>query len=271
MTAKKKKAAPPTRRASSAWIKWEKSLESDPRFTRMVRKLRNNSVTAASPERFICTLIIGGLIKLWSFADTHIRKDNVLDLGKADIDDMVGVPGFADSMPDSWLKEIDESHVELPDFQEHNGVIAKRQALAQKRMANMRERRRDADVTQELPTGDDDASLDQTRPDLEEKDKKPPLAASISVNGEQQANTGGAPTGQSAGDFDPDAYLIWNTGLEFLGGEKRRSLLGSLQAKYGAVVLAQKLAEVMSATERPQEPVAYLVKALQRTERGVVV
>ena len=150
------------------WVKWEKDIETDPRFVRIVRKLRNNSVTGALPERSVVTLAMGALLRFWSYSDTHLRADNTLDLGVADIDDLVAVDGFAESLPEDWLIVIDDQHVELPGYQEHSGVEAKKKALTQKRVETHRKRMRNADVTQESEHIVNSALPDQTRPDQEE-------------------------------------------------------------------------------------------------------
>lgn len=121
----------------SGWIKWEKDLESDPRVLRMARELKRScNALAFSPVTLVC----GGLVKLWSYADTHIRDDDTLDLGSTELDELIGIPGFCDLMPTDWLRKIDENTVELPGFLDHNGVEAKKKALTQKRVENHRKR-----------------------------------------------------------------------------------------------------------------------------------
>jgi hypothetical protein len=135
----------------SGWIKVEKSLDDDPRVIRMVARLRNADVTLGSRAPL---LVIGALVKFWWYADTHIRQDDTLDLSPSEIDEMVGLPGFCDLLPECWLRQVDGNCVELPDFQKHNGVEAKKRAVTQKRVSRHRNA---ASVTPALP--------DQTRPD----------------------------------------------------------------------------------------------------------
>jgi hypothetical protein len=78
------------------------------------------------------TLVCGALTRLWVYADSHARDDDSLDLGMAEIDELVGINGFAAMMPPDWLREIDDRTVELPGFQAHNGTEAKKKALTQK-------------------------------------------------------------------------------------------------------------------------------------------
>lgn len=147
------------------WVKWEKDLETDPRFVRLVRKMRDTCHAGALQASAATSLAMGCLLRLWSYADTHIRTDNTLDLGTADIDDLVGVPGFAVSLPEDWLRLIDDGTVELPQYQEHNGVEAKKKDLAQKRQERKRSRDRHAAVTNERDASVTSALPDQTRPD----------------------------------------------------------------------------------------------------------
>lgn len=159
-------------RVAGGWVKWEKDIEEDPRFKRMVNRLRNTSVTSALPERTVVSLVSGCLLKLWSYADSYVRADDTLDLGPDDIDALVGLPGFATAMPIDWLVVVDDQHVELPDFQTHNGIVAKRKALTQKRVANFRQRISNDGVTPEEPPSNAAALPDQTRPDQKRLDQE---------------------------------------------------------------------------------------------------
>ncbi len=165
----------------SAWIKLEKSIDSDPRVLRMARKLERrfslveNGVTQDSDSCNACalpgvTLVVGALSRLWTYADTHIRHDDVLELGPDEINLLVGVPGFVEMCPTDWLEPIDEESVKLPNYQEHNGVEAKRKALTQKRVETLRKRNRNAVALQECNAL---ALPDQTRPRPRPKEEPP--------------------------------------------------------------------------------------------------
>lgn len=164
----------------SGWIKWEKDIETDPRFVRIVRKLKTVTHPSrtrhaqALQESAVITLTMGALLRFWSYADTHIRSDDTLDLGPADIDDLVGVQGFASALPEDWMRPIDDAHVELPGYQTHNGVEAKKRDLAQKRQERKRSRDSHADVTQE-----GDASVIVALPDQDQdhQEKNPTASA----------------------------------------------------------------------------------------------
>ena len=157
----------------SGWIKLEKDLRDDPRFLRMVRAYCNAHVTHERiSERHCATLLLGCLAQLWMYADSHIREDDTLDLGADEVDELIGVQGFAALMPSDWLEVVDPHRVKLQDFHAHNGTDAKKKALTAKRVANHRIR----NVTQErndVPASSNAAALpDQTRPDQTRPDQK---------------------------------------------------------------------------------------------------
>ena len=159
----------------SGWIKFEKDVRDNPRFRRMKRaylEAHANDVTHVRfKEAYVATLLVGCLAQLWMYADSHIREDNTLDLGTDEIDELVGVEGFAQLMPADWLQVVDAHHVVLPGFQEHNGTEAKKKAQTQRRV----ERHRVRTVTQErngsLTSGNAHALPDQTRPDQKRPDQ----------------------------------------------------------------------------------------------------
>ncbi len=138
----------------SGWIKIEKDLITEPRFRRMVKALAERGNADVTHMRVssshAVTQVLGGLAMLWIYADTHIREDDTLDVGADEIDELVGITGFAQVMPEDWLQVLDANRVKLPGFQEHNGTEAKKKALTQKRVARHRIRT----VTQERFTND---------------------------------------------------------------------------------------------------------------------
>jgi hypothetical protein len=159
----------------SGWIKLEKELREDRRFTRMVDALlsrKNESVTSVTQmrllERNAVTQVLGGLAQLWMFADSHIREDDTLDITADEIDQLVGIEGFTKLMPSDWLEVFDANSVRLPDFQAHNGTEAKKRAVTAKRVKRHRIRTAVSDVTQEKRTSVTRALPDQTRPDQTE-------------------------------------------------------------------------------------------------------
>ena len=140
------------------WIKYEKDLETDPRFLRMLHKLNAGNDL---PYTTCVTLLCGALTRFWAYADTHVRADDQLELGRADIDGLLGVTGFCAAMPEDWLVIVDDDTIILPNYQRHNGVEARKRALDHKRQEAKRRR----DRTTERDRSVTGTRLDQTRPD----------------------------------------------------------------------------------------------------------
>lgn len=155
----------------SGWIKVEKDLSTDPRVLRMASRLRNADVTLGSRARLV---IVGALVTLWWYADTHIREDDTLPVGADQINELVGVENFCDLMPADWLVIVDSNNVKLIDYTAHNGTTAKKRALGQKRQERHRSHV-NADVTPESRSHNTNSV---TRPredqDLEKTKKEEP-------------------------------------------------------------------------------------------------
>lgn len=159
----------------SGWIRAEKELTETIRFKRMV-KAYGNALRGVT-ERDITrdeTLLLGALIRLWMYADSHIRDDNVLTITLDEINEIVGVENFAQCLPTDWLQIIDADHVELPDFLEHNGTSARQRKNNAKRQANHRWKKKQLDVTRDVTHSNarNDARPDQTRPNQTKLDHK---------------------------------------------------------------------------------------------------
>jgi hypothetical protein len=152
---------------SGGWIKFEKDLLTDPRVLRMAAHLRDNDKIDACCNAHALhhvTLVLGGLAQLWFLCDTHIGQDDVLPLGINEINQFVGIEGFANILPEDWLQVVDAHHVKLPNYHIHNGTVAKKTALTNKRV----NRHRLARNGQALQPCNADALLDL---DLDHKKK----------------------------------------------------------------------------------------------------
>jgi hypothetical protein len=157
----------------SGWIKIEKDLPASIRFRRVVTRLKERNALPGvtdCDDAMLTTLLLGALMRLWIYADTHIAADNTIEGTAEEIDALVGLPGFTQSMPDDWLVERGGGLVELPDFLEKNGTSAKQRQDAARRQAEFRHRRKlhgvtdmSRDVTQR--NARNDARPDQKRPE----------------------------------------------------------------------------------------------------------
>lgn len=145
----------------SGWIKIDKDLSESLRFKRVVRKLResSNALRGVTSHVTAHTIVLGALARLWVHADTHIQNDDVLEATTDEIDELVGVDGFAAALPADWLQVVDPEHVKLTDFLAHNGGSARERKQGAKRQAAYRSRKQARNVT------DSNALRDEPRPD----------------------------------------------------------------------------------------------------------
>lgn len=153
----------------SGWIKLEKDLREDVRVKRMARELVPRCNACALHA---VTLVLGGLVQLWMHADTFARDDDTLEITAAEIDELTGIEGFAELIPQDWLEVLDATRVKLPDFQKHNGSEAKRKAQTAKRVSKHRALHSNGVALRETNTCNAQALPDQTRPDQIRPDQK---------------------------------------------------------------------------------------------------
>ena len=114
------------------WIKMRTSFGRDGRVRKVSRSLATN-----------VTHVCGALYLMWSLADeiAEEREDGGAFLPgyePVDLDDHVGIEGFAEALPDEWM-EIRSDGLYLPDYVEHNGATGKKRAQDQKRQKKRRQ------------------------------------------------------------------------------------------------------------------------------------
>lgn len=70
--------------------------------------------------------LLGALVTLWSYADTHIRSDNTLPVTLSGLAPILGLPvTVLEAFPACWIIESEEGVVTLPGYCEKNGLTAK--------------------------------------------------------------------------------------------------------------------------------------------------
>lgn len=111
------------------WIKVEVGLRRKPAVKRLAR------ILGVEPD-----LVVGKLVRLWSWAD-EVTEDGVIQHAtKSDVDEEVGAMDFADALEEiGWLKSHNDS-VELVNYTEHNGSTAKSRAQTARRQAKHKQR-----------------------------------------------------------------------------------------------------------------------------------
>jgi hypothetical protein len=161
----------------SGWIKVDKDLGETIRFRRVVRRLRDSSNALRSvTDALAVTIVLGGLQRFWIYADSHICDNNTLDITPDEINELVGIEGFAQALPADWLQVLDSNQVQLPDFVEHNGSSEKQRRNNARRQAEYRHRHKSHNVTRDVTPSNarNDARPDQNRPEEKrpEEEKK---------------------------------------------------------------------------------------------------
>lgn len=112
------------------WIKMRVDLSDDPAVIAMAAKLAVSELT-----------IVGGLHKLWSWADRHTTDGNARSVTTSWINRYIMLPDFAEAMIEAgWLTV--GNGVSFPNFERHNGESGKKRAITNKRVSEHREMKR---------------------------------------------------------------------------------------------------------------------------------
>lgn len=94
--------------------------------------------------------VVGGLVRLWIWADQQTIDGNAASVTKSAIDRHSGVTGLADAMlaPSvRWLVACETGGFAFPNFSRHNTQTGKQRALTSKRVAAFKQRKGNAKVT----------------------------------------------------------------------------------------------------------------------------
>jgi hypothetical protein len=109
------------------WIKLQKDTPEKPEVLAISSRLQ------LDPDA-----VVGKLVRIWSWFDTHTLNGNAESVTFAFLDRITGVTGFAEQMMlVGWLIQKG-SVLTLPNFEYHNGQSAKKRALVNKRVEKYR-------------------------------------------------------------------------------------------------------------------------------------
>jgi hypothetical protein len=196
----------------SGWIKIDKDLSESLRFKRVVRKLResSNALRGVTSPVTASTIVLGALARLWMHADTHIENDDVLEATVDEIDELVGVDGFAAALPADWLQVVDSEHIKLTDFLAHNGGSARERKQGAKRQAAYRSRKQSRNVTSSNALRDEPRP-DQTRPEETRPDTDQTRAREVAQTAESFARLKAA---YPEGTYRQSEWLIAERDIE---------------------------------------------------------
>lgn len=147
------------------WIKMRTDLKEDPAVYKIAEILNIDELQA-----------IGALFCFWAWADKHCVDGHVDGATSRLVDRVSLINGFTDALVSVGWLSVDDSGIQIPKFERHNGDSAKARTLKTERQAKWR-RNKDSDV-------DGDASTKtSTRPSTREEKRreevntnKPPVA-----------------------------------------------------------------------------------------------
>lgn len=106
------------------WLKFEKATLDKPEVFAIAARL------GIDPDA-----VVGKLIRVWSWFDTHTVDGNAAGVTPELLDRIAGATGFVTAMHESGWVVVAEGGVSLPNFDRHNGETAKKRALTAKRVA----------------------------------------------------------------------------------------------------------------------------------------
>lgn len=130
-------------RGKVAWIKFDKDLVNDPRVLRAAGALAEkftisretskgdgfavgSDLTESESIAVMRNAVIGALVTLWVYADTHITEGDILKISQPEIDHLVGIDGFCWSVGPEWIEETNNGvWTVLPGYCEKNGLLSK--------------------------------------------------------------------------------------------------------------------------------------------------
>lgn len=118
------------------WLKFEKATPDKPEVFAIATHLD------IDPDA-----VVGKLIRVWSWFDTHTMDGNAVSVTSALLDRVAGVTGFVRAMERVGWICVTPDGVSLPNFDRHTGETAKGRALTAKRASEHRAKSNAASVT----------------------------------------------------------------------------------------------------------------------------
>jgi len=109
------------------WIKVQKDTPDKPEVLAIASRM------GIDPDA-----VVGKLIRIWSWFDTHTVDGNALSVTFSFLDRLTGVTGFAEQVAlVGWLEQNGQT-LSLPNFGNHNGETAKKRSLGKNRTERYR-------------------------------------------------------------------------------------------------------------------------------------
>ena len=212
------------------WIKVQKDTPDKPEVLAMAARLNLDQ-----------DAVVGKLLRIWSWFDTHTIDGNAESVTFALLDRLAGVTGFAEQMMFVGWLEQNGSILSLPNFTIHNGNTAKTRAQGKNRQeksrnnANSNANSNAESVTKASPEKRREEKIYSVSKDTGDK---PPMTADEIIFGY------GVPLLTNAGTSDKQA----------------RSFLGGLRKAHGDDALVNTLRDCLKS--KPLQPLEWLAAAL---------
>lgn len=147
------------------WLKFEKATPDKPEVFAIAARLD------IDPDA-----VVGKLIRVWSWFDTHTVDGNGRGVTAALLDRIATVTGFTRAMEaEGWLV-VNDCGVSLPNFDRHTGETAKGRALGAKRSAEHRSKSNAPTVTESVTPAL--PREEKKREELKQEQKKEPASPS---------------------------------------------------------------------------------------------
>lgn len=135
------------------WIKLQKDTPEKPEVLAIASRL------GLDPDA-----VVGKLVRIWSWFDTHTTDGNASCVTFSFVDRITGVTGFAEQVAlVGWLTQ-DGHFLSLPNFDYHNGETAKQRALGKNRAEKSRSNAKSnaPSVTESLPEKRREENIENT-------------------------------------------------------------------------------------------------------------
>lgn len=217
------------------WIKMRTSLLTNPKVNGIARELEShrdvtgvlstgfNGVMSEIVTRNVMRHVtVSCLLVIWGAANEHTKDGVFRNADISDIDDMVGVPGFAAAMEDvGWLvADAEAGTVTLPNFNEYNTSGDTRSAGAKtnaQRQKEYRDRQKqspdgnESNVTRDVTSN---RREEKSREEKKEQKQMPPTAsapAALELVSDEMATVGKTPRRNGTrlpDDWKPSPELI---------------------------------------------------------------
>lgn len=210
------------------WIKVQKDTPDKPEVLAIASRM------GLDPDA-----VVGKLIRIWSWFDTHTIDGNALSVTFSFLDRLTGVTGFAEQVAlVGWLEQNGQS-LSLPNFGNHNGETAKKRSLGKNRAEKHRSN-----------AGSNAQSVTKTSPEKRREEKIHSVSKDTGVaNDRENIFAYGIPLLTSAGIKESQA----------------RSFFGKLIKDNGDAAVVEALRECFRM--KPIQPLEWLVAALNGSTR----